>query len=146
SDPELLKDIDGEKIAKNQKSASQAMSPIMKYRMTGITKWNIIAMPSPSWAKSVFPQLELEEAMKKLWDNVFAATRVNLKDPVQAWKEHDKNLKKYRDFLNEKQFEKLVYKGPGTDLEVHLADGHFWMGGSKESQSGHPYVANIPTE
>lgn len=146
SDPELLKDIDGEKIAKNQKSASRAMSPIMKYRMTGITKWNIIAMPSPSWAKSVFPQLEVEEAMKKLWDNVFAATRVNLKDPVQAWKEHDKNLKKYRDFLNEKQFEKLVYKGPGTDLEVHLADGHFWMGGSKESQSGHPYVANIPTE
>ena len=45
SDPELLKDIDGEIVAKSQKSASQAMSPVMKYRMTGLTKWNIIAMP-----------------------------------------------------------------------------------------------------
>lgn len=146
SDPELLKDVDGEKIARNQKSASQAMAPIMKYRMTGLTKWNIIAMPSPSWAKSVFPELEEDEAIEKLWKNIFAATRIDQDDPVKAWEEHDKNLKKYRDFLNEKQFEKLVYKGPGTDLEVYLADGHFWMGGSKESQAGDPYVANIPTE
>lgn len=146
SDPELLKDIDGEKVAKNQKSASQAMASVMKYRMTGFTKWNIIAMPSPSWAKSVFPELDEKKAIEKLWENIFAATRVDQKDPVKAWEEHDKNLKKYRDFLNEKQFEKLLYKGPGTDLEVYLAEDHYWMGGSKKSQSGHPYVANIPTE
>ena len=37
-------------------------------------------------------------------------------------------------------------KVPGPDLEVYLAEDHFWMGGSKESQAGHSYVANIPTE
>ncbi len=94
SDPELLKDIDGEKVAKNQKSASQAMASVMKYRMTGFTKWNIIAMPSPSWAKSVFPELDEKKAIEKLWENIFAATRVDQKDPVKAWEEHDKNLKK----------------------------------------------------
>lgn len=146
SDPELLKDIDGELVAKNQKTISQAMAPVMKYRMTGITKWNIIAMPSIPWAKSVFPDLDEEAAVEKLWEKIFAATRVDQDDPIKAWEIHDKNLKKYRDFLNEKQFEKLVFKGPGTDLEVYLAEGHFWMGGSKESQAGHPYVANIPTE
>ncbi|WP_353095482.1 aminopeptidase [Tissierella praeacuta] len=146
SDPELLKDIDGEIVAKSQKSASQAMAPVMKYRMTGITKWNIIAMPSASWAKSVFPDLDEKDAIEKLWENIFAATRVDQEDPIKAWEIHDKNLKKYRNFLNEKQFEKLVYKGPGTDLEVYLADGHYWMGGAKTSQGGHSYVANIPTE
>lgn len=146
SDPELLKDIDGEVVAKSQKSASQAMAPVMKYRMTGITKWNIIAMPSIPWAKSVFPDLSDDEAIDKLWENIFAATRVDQDDPVKEWEIHDKNIKKYRNFLNEKQFDKLVFKGPGTDLEVYLAEDHFWMGGAKESQAGHSYVANIPTE
>lgn len=144
--PELLKDIDGEIVAKSQKSSSKVMAPISKYRMTGLTKWTIIAMPSIAWAKSVFPELDDEEAVENLWEKVFAATRVDQEDPIKAWEIHDKNLKKYRNYLNDKQFEKLVLKGPGTDLEVYLAEDHFWMGGSKESQGGCPYVANIPTE
>jgi aminopeptidase len=40
----------------------------------------------------------------------------------------------------------MVYKAPGTDLEVYLADDHYWMGGSKSSVNNHDYVANIPTE
>ena len=145
-DPELLKNIDGEIVAKSQKSASEAMADVLKYRMTGITKWNIVAVPSIPWAKSVFPELEDNKALEKLWKKVFQATRVDQEDPIEAWEIHDKNIKKYRNFLNEKQFEKLVFKGPGTDLEVYLADGHFWMGGSKESQAGDSYVANMPTE
>ena len=144
--PELLKDIDGALIAKSQKTASLAVAPIMKYRMTGITKWSIVAVPSIAWAKSVFPEYDEEQAIDKLWEKIFAATRVDQDNPVKAWQEHDQNLKKYRNFLNEKDFEKLQFKGPGTDLEVYLADEHFWMGGSKESQKGIPYVANIPTE
>lgn len=146
SDPELLKDIDGDIIAKSQKSSSQAMASVMRYRMTGVTKWNIIAMPSAPWAKSVFPDLDEDSAIEKLWENIFAATRVNQDDPIKAWEIHDKNLKKYRNFLNEKKFEKLILKGPGTDLEVYLADDHYWMGGAKVSQGGDSYVANIPTE
>ncbi len=144
--PELLKDVHGDLVAKSQKSASQAMAPIMHYRMTGFTKWCIVAMPSEAWAKSVFPDLDSKTAIEKLWEKVFEATRVDQEDPVKAWEDHDKNLKKYRDFLNEKQFEKLVLKSPGTDLEVYLAEDHFWMGGSKESLAGDPFVANIPTE
>lgn len=145
-DPELLKDIDGELIAKAQKTASQAVAPIMHYRMTGHTKWSIVAVPSEAWAKSVFPELPLDEAMDKLWVKIFEATRVDQENPVEAWEEHDKSLKKYKDYFNEKDFEKLVYKAPGTDLEVYLADGHHWMGGSKASQAGPKFVANIPTE
>ncbi len=41
------------------------MASVMKYRMTGFTKWNIIAMPSPSWAKSVFPELDEKKGYRK---------------------------------------------------------------------------------
>lgn len=144
--PELLKDIHGDLVARNQKTASKATAHLMEYRMTGYTKWCIIAMPSAAWALSVYPELEEQEAIEKLWTKVFAATRVDQEDPISAWREHDKSLKKYRDYLNETQFEKLVFHGPGTDLEVYLAEDHFWMGGSKESQKGDAFVANIPTE
>lgn len=145
-DPELLKDIDSDLLARDQKTSSQAMAHVLQYRMTGKTKWNIVAVPSVAWAKSVFPDMEEDQAMQALWEKVFQATRVDQDDPVEAWKIHDHNLKKYKNFLNEKQFEKLVYKGPGTDLELYLAEEHFWMGGSKESLAGHAYVANMPTE
>lgn len=144
--PELLKDVDGDIVARVQKSSSLAMASVMKYRMTGITKWNIIAMPSIPWAKSVFPNLEEEAAMDALWEKIFQATRVDQEDPIKAWEVHDANIKKYRNFLNEKQFEKIIMKGPGTDIEVFLAEDHLWMGGSKQSLAGDSYVANMPTE
>lgn len=144
--PELLKNVPGDVVARDQKSASAAVAPAMKYRMTGKTKWCIVAMPSPAWAKSVFPELSEAEATDLLWNKIFDATRVSEADPVAAWKQHDLNLKKYKNYLNERQFDKLVLKAPGTDLEIYLADQHFWMGGSKESLAGDSYVANIPTE
>ena len=144
--PELLKDVPGDTVAKDQKSASAAVAPALKYRMTGKTKWSIVAVPSPAWAMSVFPDQPLEKAVDLLWDKIFDATRINEENPVEAWIQHDANLKKYKNYLNEKQFEKLVLKAPGTDLEIYLANDHFWMGGSKVSLGGDAYVANIPTE
>ena len=90
--PELLKDIDGDIVATVQKSSSMAMAPVMKYRMTGITKWNIIAMPSIPWAKSVFPDLDEDAAINALWEKIFQATRVEQEDPIKAWEIHDKNI------------------------------------------------------
>ncbi len=145
-DPELLKNIPGEKVARDQKTISEATMPAMQFRMTGKTKWCIVAVPSPAWAKTVFPDLSPTDAVDSLWTKIFNATRVNMDNPVDAWGKHDADLKKRKAFLNNKQFDKLVFKAPGTNLEVGLADNHYWMGGSKQSQKGDSYVANIPTE
>lgn len=145
-DPTLLEEIDTDLIAKDQKVYSQAVQPIMKYRMTGTVKWNIIAMPSLPWAKSVFPNLSEKKAIEALWEKIFDATRINSENPVKAWKTHDEMLKKYKDFLNQEHFEKLVFEGPKTELECFLATDHHWMGGSKKSTQGDSFIANIPTE
>jgi aminopeptidase len=145
-DPELLAGISGDIVARDQKTLATATAPAMKYRMSGNTKWCIVAVPAPAWAVSVFPEMTERAATELLWSKIFDATRVNTPDPVASWKTHDANLRKYKEFLNSKQFEKLHFEAPGTDLEVFLADGHFWMGGSKDSQTGDPYFANMPTE
>lgn len=144
--PALLKGIDPEKIQKVQKARGKALKKVMEATMSNKVKWCVVAVPNAEWATMVFPELSEEEAMDKLWENIFKATRADLEDPVKAWKEHDERLKRVQNFLNESSFEKLLYKGPGTDLEVYLVNGHKWVGGSGPSQSGDIFFANIPTE
>ena len=67
-------------------------------------------------------------------------------DPVAAWQAHEAQLKRRVNFLNGQAFEKLLYRGPGTDLEVALPEGHIWLGGASKSQKGEDFMPNIPTE
>ena len=146
ANPELLRGIPEQLVALDQKTSSTAAAPALKYRMTGRTKWTILAVPSPAWAAKVFAGIPENEAMDLLWDKIFEATRVTTDDPVKAWRDHDRRLKQYVDFLNRSDFAGFRLKGPGTDLDVGLATSHLWVGGSKKALNGDPFVANIPTE
>lgn len=146
ANPELLKQVNPKRLDKWQVVTSKANKKIRKYTMENIVKWTVVAAASPAWAQSVFPNLDENKAVEKLWENIFAACRLNADDPISAWKEHDKNLKKYSKFLNKAQFKKLIYKAPGTDLEVGLVENHIWQGGSGKSKDGVSFFANIPTE
>ena len=146
ANPELLQSVDPKRLDKWESVFARANKRVQKYTMNNMVKWVVAAAASPAWAKSLFPDLSVEKAVEKLWENIFAATRVNLDDPIAAWSEHDKNLKKYSKFLNKSQFTKLIYKAPGTDLEVCLVENHIWQGGSGTSKAGATFFANIPTE
>lgn len=144
--PDLLKPADPKRIGAYQKVLSIANKPNQKYTLENIVKWSIAAVPSDAWVKAVFPELPLEEGREKLWQAVFDATRVSTDDPVAAWEAHDEALKVHETFLNEANFEKLLFEGPGTDLEVYLVDNHQWMGGSSTHSGGDRFFPNIPTE
>lgn len=145
-DPDLLKPVDPARIARWQKVAGMAAKRIQHYTMENEVKWCVAGVACPAWAKAAFPQLPAEEALAKLWENIFMATRVDQEDPVKAWWEHDAALKRRQDFLNNARFEKLHYHGPGTNLEVYLVPNHIWVGGSGFSKDGDVFMANIPTE
>jgi leucyl aminopeptidase (aminopeptidase T) len=53
--------------------------PLARARKTATpdTNWNIIAYPSTSWAKQVFPDDPEDVAIAKLADAIFAAWRVD---------------------------------------------------------------------
>ena len=87
-----------------------------------------------------------DQAVKKLADAIFAASRVDVADPVSAWKQHNALLRTKTEWLNGKNFSALHFVGPGTDLTVGLADGHEWQGGASLSKNGVTCNPNIPTE
>lgn len=144
--PDLLKPADPARIAQWQKVAGKASKRIQHYTMQNKVKWCIAAVACPAWAEAAFPDLTLEEGMKKLWENILMATRVDQPDPIAAWEEHDLRLKAHRKFLNDARFDRIHYKGPGTDLMVGLVKNHVWEGGSGFSQKGDRFFPNIPTE
>src|ERR1019366_1737683 len=84
--------------------------------------WNIIAYPSPSWAKQVFPGDEEDVAVARLADGIFAASRVDNDDAIAAWEKHNATLRSRTEWLNGQRFSALHYSGPGTDLTIGVAD------------------------
>jgi len=144
--PELLRDADPRRISNWNRVLSKANERVARYSMENRIKWCIACLPSPAWAKAVFPALGEDEAVAALWQKIFEATRVTMSDPVAAWQAHEAQLKRRVNFLNGQAFEKLLYRGPGTDLEVCLPEGHVWMGGSSRIPRGDVFMPNIPTE
>ncbi|KGP92532.1 peptidase M29 [Pontibacillus chungwhensis BH030062] len=144
--PDLLKDIDPARVAAANKAGGQAMKEYQQYVMNDKITWSIVSVPTVNWAKKVYPNATQEEAMDQLWDQIFKITRIDQEDPIAAWEEHNATLRKARAYLNEKQYKKLVYKAPGTDLSVQLVDNHIWHGGDTKSQDGVKFNPNMPTE
>lgn len=146
SGPDLLKGVDPSRIANNQKAAGKALAKYRQYIQSDKVSWTVIAAPSADWAQTVFPSSDKEESINKLWNAIFKATRADLDNPVQAWKDHDSSLHEKVDYLNEKRYKKLHYTAPGTDLTIELPEGHLWVGAGSENESGVEFMANMPTE
>ena len=146
-DPDGLKGINQEKVAKSQK----ALYPIMKpFRDAKDNKyqWCIAAVPGEKWAKKVFPELRVNAAMEKLWETILYTARADGDDPVQAWEDHNKNLHTKCDYLNALGIRELRYHSAnGTDFCVGLIPDALFMGGSECAQgSGIEFNPNIPSE
>ena len=145
-DPMLLSNEDPEKVGRANKANSIAYKPARERITRFDINWNIISWPGKAWAKQMFPDLDIDEAQKKLADAIFTVSRVDSLDPVEEWKKHNTNLKKWSDWLNNKNFDALHFIGPGTDLVVGLAVDHEWMGGASMAQNGIICNPNIPSE
>ncbi|HCL67239.1 MAG TPA: aminopeptidase [Rhizobium sp.] len=144
--PMLLSGQDPSKVARANKANSIAYKPALEHIANFDINWNICSYPNPSWAKLVFPGIPLDEAVRKLADAIFAASRVDQADPVAAWAAHNAELRKRSSWLNGERFSALHFTGPGTDLTVGLADGHEWHGGASTAKNGVTCNPNIPTE
>ena len=146
SDPELLKDVNPDKIKRDTITKSNAFKEYKDHIMNGSNNWCVVSVPSLPWAKSIFKDGTSEEKIEKLWNTIFEINRINFDDPIKAWNDHFNKLENFKICLNKKQFTKLHYKGSDTDLTVELPKGHIWQGGNEKTNSGLVFAANIPTE
>jgi len=145
-DPLLLSNQDPDKVGRANKATSIAYKPARERITRFDINWNIISWPGKAWAIQMFPELNPKEAQSRLADAIFSASRVDGLDPISEWEKHNVNLKKWSDWLNNKNFDSLHFKGPGTDLTVGLAEDHEWMGGASMAQNGVICNPNIPSE
>jgi len=144
--PDLLKGIDTNRIANQQKVSGKALSHFRQATQSNKVSWTVIGAPSPDWAAKVYPELPKEEQVPALWEAIFKTVRADLKEPIKAWEDHDKTLHEKVTYLNNKKYHKLHYTAPGTDLIIELPKNHIWSGGGSVNQSGKAFMANIPTE
>ncbi len=148
ANPALLAGQDPAKVSRANIAASKANKPAMELITRHAINWSILAAATPAWSRLVFPGLPETEAMAKLWDAIFIASRATSDDPVAAWKAHSAHLHDRVAFLNEKRFHSLRFHSEDgvTDLTVGLADDHLWAGGGGKAGNGVFSNANIPTE
>jgi aminopeptidase len=139
-EPELLADLDGARVAKTR------MREVTERYLDGINRrllnWTILAYPTEGWARLAFGERDTE----RLWAAIATATRLSEPDPVQAWNAHLDKLAARATELNERAFDHVRFRGPGTDLRIGLIPGSTWVSGGGETVDGRRFVANMPTE
>jgi aminopeptidase len=138
--PELLADLDPALVGKSDPRELRAVS--MKLVAEQRLNWLVVAAPNEGWATQVFGEPDLE----RLWAAVATATRLDEPDPVTAWREHVARLKARAEHLNEKRFDAIRFRGPGTDLTIGLIPASRWTSGSAETETGIEHIPNLPTE
>ena len=138
--PNLLRDLDQARVGKlNPIALMQHYRELIGGQQIN---WTIVAMPNAAWAEQVFGEPDVE----RLWQAVEKAVRLDTVDPVAAWQAHIKRLDVLASALDERHFDALHYRGPGTDLTVGLLPGSRWMCANFRTSFGVQHVPNLPTE
>lgn len=139
-EPELLADLDGTRVGRTR--AKEFAERYLRAANQRLINWAILAYPNEGWARTVFGEANVE----RLWDAVASATRLDEPDPVEAWRAHIDKLVERAAILNERAFDHLRFRGPGTDLTVGLIPGARWCTALEETVDGRRHVVNMPTE
>ena len=153
NDPDVYDGLDTERLGAMQRSHLENWSPVSALVTRNATNWCIAAAAAPAWAAKIFPNLPLEQAEEKLWQAIFETTRAVEPDPVAAWEEHIKNMRKRAQYMQAKKFTALHYRAasPGdksnkTDFTLGLPNGHKWISAQSLAENGVAFTANMPTE
>ncbi len=141
-----LDNVSPEKIQHSRRIMGQKFKFFRDEVSKGNIAWNIVACPSPKWAKKVMKIEDEEKAMDALWKQIIPIMRLDAEDPVKAWKEHNERLYSIKNKLDNMNIDSLHFTGPGTDLNVGLLKRSKWITGSSKTNDGIEYFANMPTE
>jgi len=144
--PLLLSKENPDKVARANQAVSRAYRPALELITRHEINWTIVASATPAWASAMFPDDPPDIAIAKLWEAIFATTRIDVDDPVSNWKAHDAELHKRAAYMNGKRYAALQYRGPGTDFRLGLSDDHLWLGGGTTAGNGLYCIPNMPTE
>jgi aminopeptidase len=139
-DPELFDALDARRVglARMREVAEAYLHVAIERKVT----WTIVGYPTEGWARTVFGEPDVE----RLWEAIADTVRLDEGDPVEAWRMHVVRLKERAAVLNERRFDAVRFRGPGTDLTIGLLPGSTWCTAETVTAFGRPHVPNMPTE
>ncbi len=145
-DPDGLRGMNQAKRAKGMQARYKIIKPY-RDKMEGRYQWCIAAVPGVAWAKKVFPGEPKGRAVEKLWEAILHTCRMDDGDGIQAWEDHNSDLKARCDYLNSLGIETLEYHASnGTNLRVGMIPEARFCGGGEHTIGGTFYNPNMPTE
>jgi aminopeptidase len=110
------------------------------------TSWTAGPGPTRPWAEQVYPGLEGDEALDRMWSEIAHVCRLDEDDPIAAWDERMTTLKSAAARLTERRFDAVHFTGPGTELTVGLLPSSSWLGAEFRTVEGKRHFPNLPTE
>ncbi len=110
------------------------------------TNWTAVPCPTPAWAELVHPDLSAQDAWSRLCDDILHVCRLDEPDPIASWSERIEVLLRASAALNERRFDALRFRGPGTDLEVGLLPSSRWLAARFQTVDGIVHMPNLPSE
>ena len=140
--PGLLDDLDPGRIGRD----TVALAEWSKVIDEATVNWTIVPGPSLGWAQLVFPELDPDQALDRLWDRIGRVCRLDADDPLVAWWDRSRELAGAAQRLTTAGLDSLNFTGPGTDLTVGLIAGVRWAGGGFRTAWGREHIPNLPTE
>jgi aminopeptidase len=142
-EPRLFDDLDQERLGRDVFPRVKEWATVINERTVN---WCVAPGPTAKWAELVYPELETDDALNKLWEQVVHVCRLDEDDPVAAWRERSRSLASVAERLTERHFDAMHLEGPGTDLTIGLLPTSEWNGGGDETADGIAHMANLPTE
>ena len=141
--PGALAGLDPERAGRDQLPFLREIMPVVNGRTVN---WTIIPAPTQPWAKVVYPDLEGDAALARLWSAVEHVCRLDEPDPVAAWEARMDKLRAVAGQITSMGLDAVHLEGPGTDLKVGLLPGSIWLAASLTTVGGIRHYPNVPTE
>jgi aminopeptidase len=143
--PGLLDGIDPARAGRDVLPATKENFEVINARTTN---WTVVPWAVPEWARLVYPGLDDDAAMAKLWEQLIYTLRLDEPDAAEAWRVRLGELHDAGTRLNDRRFDALRFQGPGTDLTVGLLPTSRFGSETPGMQTidGVIHAPNLPTE
>ncbi len=146
ADPDVLSGTPPDRLALDQSRRNSKLRWLIRASDSLEQKWCIVDFPTDGWAAQAYPDLELDEAHRRLFADLCSFVRAGPDDSDGAWARHAETIAQRAIALDERRLRSIRYHGSGTDLDVGLIPGAHWCAGARESPFGDVVSVNMPTE
>jgi aminopeptidase len=141
--PDAMAGVDAELVGRDMLPRLPESGEVIDARTIN---WTIVPCPTRDWAGLVFPELEPDAGLERLWDEIAHVCRLDEPDPMSAWSTRFDALGTVAARLDALDLDAVRFDGPGTELEIGLLPSSRWLTAKFETVDGIAHYANIPTE